>query len=190
MPENDLLRRSLDAGVAFTQLTRKRAEDIVRDWVKNGELNREQATARVEELLERSRQNTDALLAVVRKEIDDRVAALNLVTREDLANLASRLGLPVRGAKAAGPSSPARGSAAKKAATAPSPPKKAAAVSSPAKKTAAKRTAAQTSGAVKKRPASAAPARTSSSPSGSVSNAAKSATKASKKAGPSASPRG
>jgi len=195
MPENDLLRRSLDAGVAFTQLTRKRAESIVREWVRNGEVNREQATARVEELLERSRQNTDALLAVVRKEIDDRVAALNLVTREDLAHLASRLGLPMRGAKAATPRSSATKSAASK-----STAKKATATKSPAEKTAAKkaaakRTAPQKSSAAKKS-ASVVGTRATSARSGSVPKAAKSpASKAgapSKKApaGPSSSPRG
>ncbi|GAC1319624.1 MAG: hypothetical protein NVSMB12_18940 [Acidimicrobiales bacterium] len=108
MPDNDLFRRSLDAGVAFTQLTRKRAEKIVRELVKNGEVSRDQATARVEEMLERSRQNSEAILAIVRKEIDDRVAALNLVTRDDLTNLVAKLGLPGRGGRTASrPATPA-----------------------------------------------------------------------------------
>lgn len=127
MADNDLFRRSLDAGLAFTQLTRKRAETIVRDLVKNGELNREQATSALEELLERSRQNSEAIIAIVRKEIDDRIAALNLVTREDLTSLASRLGLP----GLAGRPAPARRAPAARKTTA----KKA----STAKKTAAKK---------------------------------------------------
>ncbi|MHB8466122.1 MAG: phasin family protein, partial [Acidimicrobiales bacterium] len=81
MPENDLIRRSLDLGMAVTQLTRQRAEQLVRDLVRAGEVSREQATSRVEELLERSRQNSEALIAIVRGEIDSRVAQLNLVSR-------------------------------------------------------------------------------------------------------------
>ncbi|MEY2477519.1 MAG: hypothetical protein QOG87_2834, partial [Actinomycetota bacterium] len=42
MAQNDMLRRYLDAGMAFTQLTRARAEAIVKDLVKAGELQREQ----------------------------------------------------------------------------------------------------------------------------------------------------
>src|SRR5271165_1288972 len=55
MPDNDRFRRYLEAGAAFTELTRRRAEGIVRDLVHSGEVSREQATARVEELLEHSR---------------------------------------------------------------------------------------------------------------------------------------
>src|SRR5579872_3385169 len=91
MPDDDLLRRYLDAGLAFTQMTRQKAEELVRDLARSGEVSREQTTAWVEDLLERSRQNTEALMALVRKELDDRIAQLNLVTRQDLANLASRL---------------------------------------------------------------------------------------------------
>src|ERR1700758_2346300 len=97
MPENDLIRRSLDLGLAVTEMTRKRAEELVREFVKRGEVSREQATARVEELVERSRQNSEQLLGIIRKEIDDRVSQLNLVTLDDLAAFAGRLGLPTPG---------------------------------------------------------------------------------------------
>ncbi|MDQ1403161.1 MAG: hypothetical protein QOG03_1477 [Actinomycetota bacterium] len=69
MAENDTLKRYLEAGMAFTQMTRSRAQAIVKDLVHAGEVQREQAQDRVEELVERSRKNTDALLALVRKEI-------------------------------------------------------------------------------------------------------------------------
>jgi polyhydroxyalkanoate synthesis regulator phasin len=135
MPENDLLRRSLDAGIAFTQLTRRRAEGIVKDLVRSGEVNREQAAARVEELLERSRQTAEFVTAVVRKEIDDRIGQLNLASRDDLAAFASRLGLPARPKKAQAKKAAAK---AKKVA-----PKKAAAKKAPAAKKAAVKAAAK-----------------------------------------------
>ena len=91
MPDNDPLRKYIDAGMVFTQLTRQRAEEIVRELIHNGEVNREQATRWVEELLERSRQSSELLLGLVRKELDDRISALNLVTRDDLAHLAARI---------------------------------------------------------------------------------------------------
>jgi polyhydroxyalkanoate synthesis regulator phasin len=165
MPDNDQLRRYLDAGVAFTQLTRQRAESIVKDLVRSGELSREQTASRVEELLEWSRQNTEAVVSIVRKEIDDRVAQLNLVTRDDVNGLLARLGLPGAAAaarratgarrgtakKATARKTTARKSTAKKATAKKATAKKAPAKRSPATKTAAKRSPAKTS--AKKAPA-------------------------------------
>lgn len=91
MAENDMLRRYLDAGMAFTQLTRARAEAIVKDLVRAGELQREQTQDRVEDLLERSRKNTDQLRDLVRKEIREQFAAIGLATKDDIARLERKL---------------------------------------------------------------------------------------------------
>jgi polyhydroxyalkanoate synthesis regulator phasin len=92
MAQNDMLRRYLDAGMAFTQLTRARAEGIVKDLVKAGEVQREQTQDRVEDLLERSRKNTDALRDLVRKEIREQLASIGLATKDDIARLERKLG--------------------------------------------------------------------------------------------------
>src|SRR4051794_2255822 len=47
MPEQDLFKRYLDAGVAFTQMTRAKAEELVKEWVKAGEVQRDQVQERV-----------------------------------------------------------------------------------------------------------------------------------------------
>ncbi|MEA3020212.1 MAG: hypothetical protein QOI47_1736 [Actinomycetota bacterium] len=87
MAQTDLLKRSLDAGVAFTQLTQQRAEAIVKELVKAGEVQAEHATQRRNELMERSRQNTERLLGLVRKEVRDQVRSLGLATQADIASL-------------------------------------------------------------------------------------------------------
>lgn len=86
MAQNDMLKRYLDAGMAFSQMTRDRAEAIVKDLVKAGEIRRKEAEQQIEELLERSRKNTDELLEIIRKEVADQLRALGL---EDLAKKAS-----------------------------------------------------------------------------------------------------
>ncbi|MBV8691197.1 MAG: hypothetical protein JOZ37_08690 [Actinobacteria bacterium] len=91
MPENETLKRYLDAGMAFTQLTRARAEEIVKDLVKRGELRREQVQEQVDELLDRSRQNTEMLVGVVRKEIADQLGNLGLATKEDIKRLEAKI---------------------------------------------------------------------------------------------------
>jgi polyhydroxyalkanoate synthesis regulator phasin len=87
MAQNDLLKRLLDAGVQFTQLTQQRAEALVRDFVSAGEVQAEQAQSAVAELVDRSRKNTEKLLEVVRGEVQSQVEAFNDVSREAFARL-------------------------------------------------------------------------------------------------------
>ena len=86
MAENDMFKRYLDAGMAFTQLTRARAEEMVKELVKAGELQRDQAQDRVE-VLDRSRKNTDQLLDMMRKEISKQLAAFGVATKDNIARL-------------------------------------------------------------------------------------------------------
>src|SRR4051794_41888701 len=143
MPDNDMLRRYLDAGIAFTQMTRDRAEAIVRDFVKTGELQRDQAQKNVDDLLDQSRKNTERLLDMVRKEIQDQLQSFGLATRADVERIESRLSA-LESKRSATPSDPAPGPTvtpggstrglAKKAATTKTTAKKAVAKKAPAKK--------------------------------------------------------
>jgi len=92
MAQNDMLKRYLDAGIAFTQMTRSKAEEIVKDLVTAGEVQRDQMQTQVDELIDRSRRNTDQLLAMIRQEVAAQFAQLGLVTKDDLESLARRLG--------------------------------------------------------------------------------------------------
>ena len=58
MPQNELFKRYLEAGMQFSQMTRERAEAIVRDLVKAGEVQAEQTQSMVADVLERSRKNS------------------------------------------------------------------------------------------------------------------------------------
>ncbi len=126
MAQSDLFKRYLDAGVAFTQMTRQRAEEIVRDLVKAGEMQSDQAQQAAQELFERSRENTERLIEMMRKEMRDQISSLGLATSDDIKRLERRIDAIGRGSASAG-----KAAALKKAA--------------PAKKTVAKKTAAKKS---------------------------------------------
>ncbi|HEX2851544.1 MAG TPA: hypothetical protein VHN98_13370 [Acidimicrobiales bacterium] len=132
MAQSDMLKRYLDAGMAFTQMTRDRAEAIVKELVKAGEVQREKAEERVNELVDRSRKNTEELIALIRREVSEQLRAMGL---DDLAKRAS----------VSGASAPAKKATAKKA-----PAKKTTAKKAPAKKTTAKKATANKASAVKK----------------------------------------
>ena len=140
MAQNDLLKRYLDAGVAFTQLTQAKAEEIVRDLVRAGEVQTEDARKRVEELVERSRQNTEGIVALVRYEVQTQVSKLGLVPKSKVDALKRELSqLRAQQPKTTVAKAPGR-SAAKKAAPAKKAVKKT--VKAAAKAPAAKKTTA------------------------------------------------
>ena len=91
MARNDAWRRYLDTGAAFVALSRSRAETIVKDLVKTGELQQERAQKAVDELLDRSRKNTDEIAKIVRRELQNQLSALGLATQEDIARLEAKI---------------------------------------------------------------------------------------------------
>lgn len=96
MPEGPDLKQYLDAGVEFTQLRRSQAQKIVRDLVKNGQLAQEKTQSYVDELLERSRKRTEALVETVRAEVRGQFETLGIATKEDLERLERKLARAAR----------------------------------------------------------------------------------------------
>jgi polyhydroxyalkanoate synthesis regulator phasin len=90
MNDNDLLKRLLDAGMTFTAMTQARAEDLIRDLVRAGEVQAEQAQSVIDELVERSRRNSERLIDAVRAEIRQQMAGLGLATKDDVERLERR----------------------------------------------------------------------------------------------------
>lgn len=178
MAENDLLTRLLDAGMTFTALTQARAEELVRDLVRAGAVQAEQAQEGVDELLARSRRNSERVIEAVRSEIDDQLGRLDLATRGDLERLVQRFTdvassliaqvAPDKARPSSSPASPAaverapaKKVATEKAATKKAATKKSAAKTAPAKKASAGKAAA-TKATTKKAPAKKTAATTSS----------------------------
>lgn len=155
MAQNDVLKRYLDAGLEFTALNRSRAEALVKDLVKAGEVQADQARDAVNELIERSRRNSERLIDTIRTEIRQQVENLGLANQGDLDKLERRIAelfgaatAPAKSAaKKAGPA--AKAAAKKVTPTKKAPAKKAAAKKAPAKKAPAKKAPAKKAAATK-----------------------------------------
>jgi polyhydroxyalkanoate synthesis regulator phasin len=132
MAQLDALRKYLEAGMAFTQTTRARAEEIVANLVRAGELQTEQTQQQVQDLVDRSRENTERMVDVVRKEVVGQLGSLGLATKADLAKLERKLDAAMRASKPAASKKTAAKKSTKKAAA-----KKTAAKKAPTKKAAA-----------------------------------------------------
>ncbi|HUY65633.1 MAG TPA: hypothetical protein VMV06_02345 [Acidimicrobiales bacterium] len=162
MANKDAFQKYLDAGIAFTNLTRSRAEELVQELVQSGEFQRGEAKARVDDLIERSRKGREALLAQVRHEVARQLDSVGITSLEDLAKqVASLLGRSAAGSGPAAKRAAPKKSAAKRAAPKKSAAKKAAPKKSAPKKSAPKKAAAKKAAPKKAAAKKAAPARPS-----------------------------
>jgi polyhydroxyalkanoate synthesis regulator phasin len=87
----DELRRMALFGSGVAELTRNRAERIVRDLIGTGDVGRKQASAMVRDLLEASRQNRTELMRFVRAEVANQTENLGLASKRDLERLERRI---------------------------------------------------------------------------------------------------
>ncbi len=152
---NSTIEKLIDAGIQFTEMSKKQADAFVSKLVKAGDLQRQEAERITQLLVDRGRETSERVSSLVRAEVERESAWLNDRFDElerQVEDLATRVGAPVptRGKKRAAKKSaakkkaPAKKSAAKKKA----PAKKRAAKKSAAKKRAAKKSAAKKSAAV------------------------------------------
>jgi polyhydroxyalkanoate synthesis regulator phasin len=86
MARGDGFRKYVEAGAVLGHVTRARAEEIVRELVNAGEVQRDQAQHWVDDLVERSRKATDGLVDVVRHEVSNQLSSLGIKSVDDLAH--------------------------------------------------------------------------------------------------------
>jgi polyhydroxyalkanoate synthesis regulator phasin len=134
-------------------MTRRRAEELVQELVQSGHLDGGDARAKVDELIERSRKGSEALMGQIRTEVSRQLDSVGITSLEDLATqVAALLGRSAEAARSAG----AKRATAKEAATKKAAPKKAAPKKASANKSAAKKAPAKKSAAKKTAPKKAA----------------------------------
>lgn len=108
-------QRYLHLASGATQVTRQRAEQVVRTLVKRGEIAAERTEKAVDDLLKRSEQNRKTLAAVVRTETEKAVARLGLASQRDVDRLERKVERLERAGSAAAPRTAAKKSAKKAA---------------------------------------------------------------------------
>jgi polyhydroxyalkanoate synthesis regulator phasin len=91
MAQPELWRRLLDAGSDLTEMTQKRAEQLVQSLVDAGEVQVDQAQKAAQELVERSRENRSRFLKAVDREVQAQVSRMGLATKADVDRLERKL---------------------------------------------------------------------------------------------------
>jgi polyhydroxyalkanoate synthesis regulator phasin len=193
MPRNERIKKYLDAGTVLGQVTRARAEEIVRELVSAGDIQRENAQEWVDNLVERSRKTSEQILDLIRHEVATQLGKIETPALESLAgqvsdflkrsaeagraataDVAAQASKGAQAARTAAervtPTGNKKKAAAKKA-PAKKAPAKSAAKKAPAKRAAAKKAAVKTV-ATKKAPAKKAPAKKAAATKATSTNAA------------------
>ncbi len=86
MASNERIRKYLDAGTVLGQVSRGRAEEIVRELVNAGDIQRSQAQEWVDNLVERSRKTSEQVLELVRHEVATQLGKIDGKSLETIAN--------------------------------------------------------------------------------------------------------
>src|SRR5579872_2448733 len=85
MPQNDGLRRYFEAALAMTEITRARAQEVVKDLIHTGEVESTQARDWVDDLVRSSRQRSEAFVGTVRSEVRRQLGDLGVTDINELA---------------------------------------------------------------------------------------------------------
>ena len=86
MASNERIRKYLDAGTVLGQVSRGRAEEIVRELVNAGDIQRSQAQEWVDNLVDRSRRTSEQVLELVRHEVATQLERIDGKSLESIAN--------------------------------------------------------------------------------------------------------
>lgn len=85
------LKSYLSLAGSLTEVTRQRATEAARALVQQGEATAEQVGQLVEDLLAQSRQNREAVSALVTYEVDRTLGRLGLASNDEVAGLLERV---------------------------------------------------------------------------------------------------
>ena len=130
----DAVKNYLNLASGVTEVTRQRAVAAAKALASSGEATAEQVSNLADELIVQSRNNRDAMLALVRYEVDRALNRLGLATADEVASLQRRVtSLEGALAKADGSNSAPQSAEATRRATPGSGPAKKAAKRAPAK---------------------------------------------------------
>jgi polyhydroxyalkanoate synthesis regulator phasin len=132
----DAIKGYLALATGLTDVTRQRATSAAKALVAQGEATAGQVQSLADDLVAQSKSNREAVVALVRYEVDKALGRVGLVSKDEVDALQARI-KSLEAQLRAG--TPAKAAPAKKAPAKKAPAKKAAAKRAPAKKAPAKK---------------------------------------------------
>lgn len=88
---SDIIKKTILAGLGAFTLTREKAEDLIEDLVKKGELTREEKPNILSDLIKATEKRKDEARNFVKEEVQKILKTLNIPTRDEINALEKRL---------------------------------------------------------------------------------------------------
>lgn len=87
----ELLKKALLTGVGLSLMTKDKVEELARELAKSANLSADKGQEFVDEALARARKGREELEATIQRMVNDALKRTSVATRDDIAQLASRL---------------------------------------------------------------------------------------------------
>ncbi|MCE9621616.1 MAG: hypothetical protein K8R99_04650 [Actinomycetia bacterium] len=101
MAANPLLKRMLDAGMQFTEMSQKQAEKLVKEFVKVGQARKKDSDEMVRQIVDRGRNLSEQIVATVQAELANQMSKF-AVRLDDIEGrveaLAAKVGVAAKAA--------------------------------------------------------------------------------------------
>ncbi len=88
---SSLIKKTILTGLGLVSLTKEKAENLVKDLVKEGEVSEGEGSKLVKELLEKVEDNKKIMEKKVENTVCDVLKKLNIPNRKDIVSLNSKL---------------------------------------------------------------------------------------------------
>ena len=88
---SDLIKKTILTGLGIASLTKEKAEKLVKDLVKEGEVSEGEGSKLVKDLLEKVENNKKSMEKKIEKTVCDVLKKLNIPGRKDITGLNSKI---------------------------------------------------------------------------------------------------
>lgn len=88
---SDLIKKTILTGLGLASLTKEKAEKLVNDLIKEGEVSESEGSKLVKELLEKVEDNKKSMEKKVEKIVCEVLKKLNIPSRKDIVELNNKI---------------------------------------------------------------------------------------------------
>ncbi|MCR4430773.1 MAG: phasin family protein [Tepidanaerobacteraceae bacterium] len=86
-----VFKELLYAGIGLATLTKEKAEEIVTELIKKGELSKDDGKDALNNLMIRMQEEKDKLKQRIQEQVENAISSMNIVRKSDLDELKKRL---------------------------------------------------------------------------------------------------
>ena len=88
---SDLIKKTILTGLGLVSLSKEKAEKLVKDLIKEGEVSEGEGSEFVKELLEKAENNKKTIEKQVEKTVHGALKKLNIPSRKDIVGLNNKI---------------------------------------------------------------------------------------------------